>query len=320
MTGDTGLSPDTLPSASISCGRHATAKECDQTDERTWLAAQFEQQRSHLRAVAYRMLGSLAEADDAVQESWLRLSRCDSHAIDNMRAWLTTITARISLNMLRTRKIRREDSIDTRVPDPVIDCAAGLDPEHAAIQADSVGMALLVVLETLTPAERVAFVLHDMFAVTFEEIAPIVDRTPTAARMLASRARRRVHERAAVPERNLAKQREVVDAFFAAAHDGDFDRLVAVLDPTVVLRSDGGTQRPSLVIRGAKAIAARAVSFARLPGDRTAVLVNGDAGVVVITGDRPFAVMAFTVVRARIVEIDILSDPARLRYLDLRVQ
>lgn len=285
-------------------------------NERKWLVEHFERQRSHLRAVAYRMLGSLAEADDAVQETWLRLSQSDSHAVENLRAWLTTIIARVSLNRLRARKSRREESI-AHLPDPVISSAEGVDPERQVLLADSVGMALLIVLETLDPAERLAFVLHDMFAVSFEEIAPMLDRTPAAARKLASRARRVVHEQAPLPERDLARQREVVDAFFAAAHDGDFDRLVAVLDPEVVLRSDGGTQRPSVVIRGAKAVAGRAVNFARLSALRKAALVNGAAGVVVVTGDGPFAVMSFTVVGSRIVEVDVLSDPERLRRLDL---
>jgi RNA polymerase sigma factor (sigma-70 family) len=290
-------------------------------DERQWLAEQFEQHRSHLRAVAYRMLGSLAEADDAVQETWVRLSQSDSHAVENLRAWLTTIIARVSLNMLRARKSRREEPIAAHVPDPVVSSADGVDPEQAVMLADSVGLALLIVLETLAPAERLAFVLHDMFAVSFEEIAPMVDRTPTAARKLASRARRRVREQAPVPERDLARQREVVDAFFAAAHDGDFERLVALLDPEAVLRSDGGPQRPgsSATIRGAKGIAERAVEFAQLSLVRKPALINGAAGVVVFSGGRPFSVMGFTVVGSRIVEIDILSDPERLRHLDSSV-
>ncbi|MBV8747125.1 MAG: sigma-70 family RNA polymerase sigma factor [Xanthobacteraceae bacterium] len=290
-------------------------------DDREWLAEQFEQQRSHLRAVAYRMLGSLAEADDAIQETWLRLSRSDSRAVENLRAWLTTIIARVALNMLRARKSRREEPIVTHLPDLVVTSADGADPEQPVLLADSVGLALLVVLETLDPAERLAFVLHDMFAVSFDEIAPMVDRTPTAVRKLASRARRRVREQAPVPERDLARQREVVDAFFAAAHDGDFDRLVAVLDPDVVLRTDGGTHRPgaSVVMRGAKAIAERALTFARASLSRKPALVNGAAGVVVICGDRPFSVIGFTVVGSRIVEIDILSDPERLQRVDLSV-
>jgi RNA polymerase sigma-70 factor (ECF subfamily) len=221
--------------------------------------------------------------------------------------------------MLRARKSRREEAIDSYVPDPVVNFADSDDPEQPVLLADAVGLALLVVLETLDPAERLAFVLHDMFAVPFEEIAPMVDRTPAAARKLASRARRRVREEAPAPERDLARQRAAVEAFFAAAHDGDFDRLVAVLDPKVVLRADAGPRRldSSIVIRGAKAVAARAVTFARVSADRKPALVNGTAGVVVVSDGRPSSVMAFTVVGSRIVEIDVLSDPERLRHLDL---
>jgi RNA polymerase sigma-70 factor (ECF subfamily) len=290
-------------------------------DERELLAEPFEQHRSHLRAVAYRMLGSLAEADDAVQDTWLRLSRSDTHEVENLRAWLTTIVARISLNMLRARKSRREVPIDTHLPDPVISSADGADPEQQALLADAVGLALLVVLDTLTPAERLAFVLHDMFAVPFDEIAPMVDRTPAATRQLASRARRRVRAQAPVPDQDLARQREVVDAFFAAARDGDFDRLVAVLDPEVVRRADGGARRPadSAVIRGAEAVAAQALTFARLAPYVRPALVNGAAGAVVIRDGEPFSVIGFTVVGSRIVAIDALFDPGRLRQLDLSV-
>src|SRR5947207_4605857 len=222
-------------------------------NQQEWLAQQFEEQRPHLRAVAYRMLGSLTEADDAVQDAWLRLSRADTSDVENLRAWLTTVVARVALNMLRSRRTRREQPLDVRVPDPIIDPADGTDPEHEALLADSVGLALLIVLETLTPAERLAFVLHDMFAVPFEEIAPLVERSPEATRQLASRARRRVQGAGAVSDTDVSRQREVVDAFFAAAHNGDFDALVAVLDPDVVLRSDGGVVRPgaSQVIHGA---------------------------------------------------------------------
>ena len=283
------------------------------------LVEEFEKHRPHLRAVAYRMLGSASEADDAVQESWIRLGRTDVSGVENLRAWLTTIIARISLNMLRARKSRREEPIGAHVPDPVVSFTDGADPERPLLLADSVGLALLVVLDTLAPAERLAFVLHDMFEISFEEIAPMVDRTPSAARQLASRARRRVREQAPVPDRDPARQREVVDAFFAAAHDDDFDRLVAVLDPDVVLRSDGGTRRhaASVLIRGAKAVAARAVSFARFALLRKPVLINGAAGVVVLSDGRPFSIMGFTVVGARIAEIDILADPQRLRDLGL---
>jgi RNA polymerase sigma factor (sigma-70 family) len=288
-------------------------------DEQKWLARQFERERSHLRAVAYRMLGSHAEAEDAVQETWLRFSRSDRDTVENLRAWLTTIVARVSLNMLRARKSRREDPIDAHVPDLVVTSATGADPEHPVQLADSVGLALLIVLGTLAPAERLAFVLHDMFAVPFEKIAPMIDRTPAAARKLVSRARHRVQGQAPVPERDRTRQREIVDAFFAAAHDGDFDRLIAVLHPEVVLRTDGGPQRPgaSVAIKGARAVAARAVTFAQLAPYRKPALVNGAVGVVVMSDGRPFSVMGFTVAGGRIVAIDVLSDPDRLRYLDL---
>ncbi len=288
-------------------------------DAHEWLAEQFEQQRSHLRGVAYRVLGSLAEAEDAVQETWVRHSQSDSSEVDNLRAWLTTITARVSLNMLRARKSRCEEPIVTHLPDLVVTAADGPDPEQSALLTDSVGLALLVVLETLAPDERVAFVLHDMFGVSFEEIAPMVDRTPTTARKLASRARRRVREQAPAPDRDLARQREVVDAFFAAAHDGDLDGLVAVLAPDVLLRGDAGPQRlgASVFLRGPGAVAERAIAFARLPLHRIPVLVNGAAGVVVLSRDQPFSIMGFNVVRSKIVEIDILADPQRLRQMDL---
>jgi RNA polymerase sigma factor (sigma-70 family) len=290
-------------------------------DDDEWLAERFEEHRTHLRAVAYRMLGSVSEADDAVQEAWLRLSRADASAIEDLRAWLTTVVARVSLNALRSRRTRREEPLDVHVPEPIVSRADGLDPEHEALLADSVGLALLVVLETLAPAERLAFVLHDMFAVPFDEIAPMVGRTPSAARQLASRARRRVHGAATVPDADLARQREVVDAFFAAARGGDFDALVAVLDPDVVLRSDGGTARSdaSVVVHGARDVASRALTFAALSPYARPALVNGVAGVVVVPRGQPFSVMAFTVVGGRIVAIDALSDPERLRGLDLTV-
>src|SRR5215813_14840123 len=219
----------------------------DEMDENAWLAERFEANRSHLRGVAYRMLGSLSDADDAVQEAWIRLSRADSGAIDDLRAWLTTVVGRVCLNMLRSRKTRREVSLETHVPDPIVSSEEGIDPEQEALLGDSVGLALVVVLDSLTPAERVAFVLHDIFDVPFNEIAPIVDRTPTAARQLASRARRRV-QGAPVPDVDLAGQWAVVDAFIAASRSGDFERLLAVLDPEVVLRSDGGVARPALTL------------------------------------------------------------------------
>src|SRR5918997_150307 len=253
-------------------------------DEREFLAQQFEEHRTRLRAVAYRMLGSVSEADDAVQEAWLRLSRSDADEIENLGGWLTTVVARVSLNVLRSRKVRREDPLDVHVPDPIVSREDGVDPEHEALLADSVGLALLVVLETLTPAERLAFVLHDMFGVPFDEIAPMVERSPAAARQLASRARRRVREGAPAPDPDIGRQREVVNAFFAAARDGDFDALVAGLDPDVVLRSDGGAGRPdaTIVVRGAEAVASRALTFARLSGSERPALINGTPGVVVV--------------------------------------
>ncbi|HZA75821.1 MAG TPA: RNA polymerase sigma factor SigJ [Acidimicrobiales bacterium] len=289
-------------------------------DEHDWLVDRFEEHRTHLRAVAYRMLGSLSEADDAVQEAWLRLSRADTSEVENLGGWLTTVVARVCLNMLRSRRTRREESLDVFVPDPIVSREDGVDPEGEALLADSVGLALLVVLETLEPAERLALVLHDMFAVPFDEIAPIVGRSPAAARQLASRARRRL-QGATVPDTDLTGQRQVVDAFFAAARDGDFDALVAVLDPDVVLRSDGGAVRPaaSVVVHGARAVAERAFSFAQLSPYVRPALVNGIAGVVVAPRGRPFSVMAFTVRNGKIVEIDALTDPERLRQLDLTV-
>jgi len=273
-------------------------------DEPAWLTERFEEQRAHLRAVAYRMLGSISEADDAVQETWLRLSRADTSGVENLGGWLTTVVSRVCLNRLRSRKSRREESLDVYVPDPIVRREDAVDPEHEAELVDSVGLALLVVLDTLAPAERLAFVLHDMFAVPFEEIGTIVGRSPPATRQLASRARRRVRG-AATPDVDLARQREVVDAFFAAARGGDFDALVAVLDPDVVLRSDGGVALPSVsvVVHGAAAVAERAVTFARLSPFVRPALVNGAAGVVVAPGGRPVSVMGFTVRGRRIVEI-----------------
>ena len=287
-------------------------------DERDRLAEQFEEHRGHLRAVAYKMLGSLSEADDAVQESWLRLSRSDASEVENLRAWLTTVVARVCLNVLRSRRTRREEPLDVRVPDPVVTADDGTQPEHEALLADSVGLALLVVLDTLGPAERLAFVLHDMFGVPFDEIAGLVDRSPAAARQLASRARRRVQGAAPVPDADLAAQRRVVDAFFAAARDGDFEALVAVLHPDVVSRGDGGPGA-SRVARGAREVAARALTFARLSPFVRPALVNGAAGAVVAPRGKPFSVMGFTVAGGRIVEIDAITDPARLRALDLAV-
>jgi RNA polymerase sigma-70 factor, ECF subfamily len=290
-------------------------------NDQDWLAERFETNRSHLRGVAYRMLGSLPEADDAVQEAWIRLSRTDTSQVDNLRAWLTTVVGRVCLNMLRTRRTRREASLETHIPDPIVSPEEGLDPEQEALLGDSVGLAMLVVLDTLTPPERVAFVLHDVFAVPFDEIAPIVGRTPAAARQLASRARRRVRG-APVPDVDLDGQWVVVDAFLSAARAGDFERLLAVLDPDVVLRSDGGVARPGLVslLHGAQAVADGAMTFRRFAGTTSRVLVNGVPGGVVWGPDgRPFAVGAMTVKGGKIVGIDILADPERLARLDLTV-
>jgi RNA polymerase sigma factor (sigma-70 family) len=288
-------------------------------DEREFLAEQFEQHRSRLRAVAYRMLGSLSEADDAVQEAWLRLSRSDSDAIENMGGWLTTVVARVSLNMLRSRDARREEPLAGRLPDPVVDRTDGVSPEHEALLAESVGLALLVVLETLSPPERLAFVLHDIFAVPFDEIAHIVDRSPDAARQLASRARRRVRAERTVPDADLETQHEVIAAFLAAAREGDFDRLVAVLDPDVVLRQDFGPAGGSREIRGAAAVAGQARSYAQMGLDIRPALINGVAGAVAFRDGRPFSIGAVTVKDGRIVELDFLGDPERLRELDLTI-
>ena len=287
--------------------------------DQDWLADRFEAQRPHLRAVAYRMLGSVAEADDAVQEAWLRLSRADTSDVENLRAWLTTVVGRVCLNQLRSRRTRREAPLEARVADPIVSPADGTDPEHEAVLGDAVGLALLAVLETLTPAERVAFVLHDVFAIPFDDIAPVVGRTPAATRQLASRGRRRVRG-APVPDTELPAQWAVVDAFLAASRDGDFERLLAVLDPEVVLRSDGGTGRPRLaqVVRGPEAVASNALLFRNLATTATRTLVNGAPGGVVWMPDgRPFAVLAFTVVGERIAAVDVLADPDRLARLDL---
>jgi RNA polymerase sigma-70 factor, ECF subfamily len=288
--------------------------------ESDWLAEGFERNRTRLRAVAYRMLGSFAEADDAVQEAWLRLSRSDASGVDNLAGWLTTIVARVCLNVLRSRHTRREELMGVHVPDPVVSRADGTSSEDEALLADSVGLALQVVLETLAPAERLAFVLHDMFDLPFDEIAPMVGRSPATARQLASRARRRVRGAdARTPDPDLARQRAVVDAFFAAAHHGDLDALVAVLDPDVVLRSDGGTAHPeaSGVLHGAAAVAGRALMVAQPSALKRPALVNGAAGVVITLGGQPVAVMGFTVSRGKIAEIDVIIDPERLLRLGL---
>ena len=289
-------------------------------NDQDWLAERFEGNRAHLRGVAFRMLGSVTEADDAVQEAWIRLSRTDTSDVDNLRAWLTTVVGRVCLNVLRARRTHRE-ALETHLQDPILSPENGIDPEQEALLGDSVGLALLVVLDSLKPAERVAFVLHDAFAVPFDEIAPIVGRTPTAARQLASRARRRV-QGAPVPDVDLDRQWTVVDAFLAAARAGDFERLLAVLDPDVVVRSDGGVARPGLVslVRGAQAVAGQAMAFRRFAETSTRVLVNGIPGGVAWAPDgSPFAVLAVTVKGGRIVEIDVLADSDRLGQLDLTV-
>jgi RNA polymerase sigma-70 factor, ECF subfamily len=287
-------------------------------EERDWLANRFEEHRSHLRAVAYRMLGSVPEAEDALQEAWLRVSRADATDVRNMREWLTTVVGRVCLNMLRSRRSRREE-YTVHVPDPLVSLDESVDPEHEALLADAVGLALLVVLDTLAPAERLAFVLHDMFAVPFDDIATLLDRSPVAARQLARRARRRV-QGSPEPDADLARQRAVVDAFFAASRDGDFDALVAVLDPDVALRIDGGVLREeaSLVLRGAREVAAHTATYARLSPFVRPALVNGAAGAVVAPRGRPFSVMAFKVTNGRITAIDALVDPERLALLDFR--
>jgi RNA polymerase sigma factor (sigma-70 family) len=289
--------------------------------ESDWLAEGFEEHRTRLRAVAYRMLGSVSEADDAVQEAWLRLSRSDPSRVENLGAWLTTVVARVSLSMLRSRRTRREEPLGVHVPEPIVDRADGTDPEHEALLADAVGLALLVVLERLNPSERLAFVLHDMFAVPFEEIAPIVDRSPEAARQLASRARRRVRAENTIPDADVETQREIVEAFLAAAREGNFDRLVALLDPDVVLRADVGPLPAggSREIRGADAVVRQALTYARLGLEVKPALINGAAGSVTMRDGEPFSVGAFTVRGRRIVAIDILADRERLRELDLTI-
>ena len=290
-------------------------------EDQEWLAQRFERERSRLRAIAYRMLGSISEADDAVQDAWLRVSRADTSEVENFSAWLTTIVARVSLNILRSRAARREEPLEVRVPEPIIDRTDGTDPEHEALLADSVGLALLVVLETLAPAERLAFVLHDMFAVPFEQIAPIVNRSPVAARQLASRARHRVRGAAPPPDADLSTQWEVVEAFVAAARDGDFDALVAVLDPDVVLRADSGGALPGAprLVRGAEAVARGAITFSQLDLTMRRALINGAPGMVSIRDGEPFSVGAFTVRGGKIAGMDILADPERLHQLDLTV-
>jgi RNA polymerase sigma-70 factor (ECF subfamily) len=288
-------------------------------DERDWLAQRFEEDRGRLRAVAYRMLGSLAEADDAVQEAWLRLARTDADAIKNLSGWLTTVVGRVCLDMLRTRTARREESLDTHVPDPIVTRAESPDPEQEAVLAESVGLALAVVLDTLTPAKRLAVVLHDMFGVPFDDIVTLLERSTDATKMLASRGRRRLRGAAPTPDADVARQQEVVEAFFAAARAGDFESLVAVLAPDVLLRADGGTSRPDLsaLVRGSEAVAGRALLFSNPAAVLTPALVNGAAGVVVTVDGQRFSVIGFTVVDSRIAGIDVLADLERLATLEL---
>jgi len=285
--------------------------------ERDVLAEEFEANRPHLRAVAYRMLGSLSQAEDAVQEGWLRLNRSDTSGVDNLGGWLTTVVARVCLDMLRSRRSRREEPLDANVPEPVASRSHGGDPEHEALMADSVGLALLVVLETLEPAERLAFVLHDMFAVPFEDIAPLVGRSSAAARQLASRARRRVQGKPAIPEADLERQRKVVDAYLAAARGGDFEALLAVLDPDVVVRSDRRPIGPggATEIRGAAAVTELAMK-GRARAARAA-LVNGAVGIVVAPGGRLLMVLDLEIVDGKIIAIDAIADPDHVRQLDL---
>ena len=288
-------------------------------DEHEWLAERFEEHRAHLRSVAYRMLGSVTEADDAVQDTWLRFSRAGVDDVENLRGWMTTIVARVCMNMLRSRKARPEDPMGVHLPDPVVSPDGDIGPEQAALLADSVSLALIVVLDTLTPAERLAFVLHDMFDLPFDEIAPMVSRSSAATRQLASRARRRVKDVGApAPDPDLRAQRGVVDAFFAAARGGDFDALIELLDPETVMRTSAGAARPddSVVVHGAAAVARRAMMFAQPAAVLRPALVNGAAGVVVVVGGRPVSVMGFTVANGSIAAIDSYSDPERLSRLD----
>jgi RNA polymerase sigma factor (sigma-70 family) len=285
--------------------------------EHDWLAERFEEHRPRLRAVAYRMLGNTGEADDAVQETWIRLSRSNSDDIDNLEAWLVTAVGRVALNMLRSRRTRREEPLEGHLPDPIVDRADGITPEHEALLADSVGLALLVILETLTPAERFAYVLHDMFSIPFEEIGAILDRSPEAARQLASRGRRRIRGVDTTPSDDPSARREVVDAFLAAGRDGDFDALVALLDPDIVVRQDAGTGT-LIEVRGAENVARRAASVSQLGVVGLPALVNGGPGWLSLRDGKPFAVASLTVRNGLIAAMDIIADPERLARLDLR--
>jgi len=285
-------------------------------DERDWLAERFEEHRPRLRAVAYRMLGSTSEADDAVQDAWILLNRSDARGIENLEAWLVTVVGRVALNMLRSRRRRREEPLDVRLPDPIVDAAAGVDPEHEALLADSVGLALLVVLEQLTPAERLAYVLHDMFAVPFEQIGAILERSPDAARQLASRGRRRIRGADPTPDADPATQLDVVRAFLAAAREGDFEALVAMLDPGVVRRHDTGTGEV-VEVRGVEHVLAGARAAVQMDLDARPALINGAAGWVAVRDEQVYAIAALTVQRGRITAMDILLDPARLADVDI---
>ncbi|MFI1400088.1 sigma-70 family RNA polymerase sigma factor [Streptomyces sp. NPDC020681] len=290
-------------------------------DERAWLAEHFEEHRPRLRAVAYRMLGSLSEADDAVQDAWLRISRTDTSDVENPGGWLTTVVARVCLNMLRSRERRREEPLEMRVPDPVVDPESGADPEQETLLADSVGLALLVVLDTLSPAERLAFVLHDMFAVPFDEIGPMMERSPAATRQLASRARRRVRGNASVPDADLTRQRQVVEAFQAASRGGDFGALLALLDPDVVFHADrtaGPTPAP-IVLHGARNVAKGASAAAERVRFTQPALINGKAGLVMAPRGRLFLVLEFTITQGRITAIDVVADRDRLSELEIAV-
>jgi RNA polymerase sigma factor (sigma-70 family) len=298
-----------------------TNRDTNKDTEREWLTERFQQHRPHLRAVAYRMLGSVTEADDALQEAWLRIRGQNPGSVENMRAWLTTVVGRICLNMLRSRRTRREDELsEVHMPDPVVTFIDSVDPEQEALLADSVGLALLVVLDALTPAERLAFVLHDVFGVPFAEIATVLNRSEAAAQQLASRARRRV-QNSPEPDHDLERQRRVVDAFFSAARDGEFNALIQVLHPDVVLTIDGGRQRrgASLVLHGAGAVAAHTRTYAKLQPHVLPALVNGTAGAVIAPDGRPYSVMAFTISDGKITRIDALLDPERLQHLDLAI-
>jgi RNA polymerase sigma factor (sigma-70 family) len=286
-------------------------------DEQQWLAERFAEHRVRLRAIAYRMLGSLPEAEDAVQDTWIRTAKSGVDGVDNLAGWLTTVLVRVCLNLLQARAVRREDAVGARVPDAIVSADGGLSPEDEAVLADSVGLALSVVLDTLAPAERVAFVLHDLFDVAFDEVGAMTGRSPAAARQLASRARRRVRARAVTPDAGLPAQRQVVDAFFAAARRGDLDGLVALLDPDAVLRADGGRGKPetTVVVHGAGAVASRAIMFANPAAQVSHTMVNGAAGVIATLDGRPISLMGFTVAGGRIVEIDAITDPDRLARL-----